>query len=106
VVTESPHLVSTLRTLPESGNEIKVQYWIGTYERSEKLGHTFRLIKSDCQGDIILDTTYETEEDVLRSFSMHNPNLENVAQHSWELAPMSDQQAAAEFAATKNRCEQ
>ncbi len=87
-------------------NPYEVEYWTGSYTRSVKAVRNYLHEAIDrCMDRTIVSERKTKTESWTQEFQIHNPNLDYDIFASYQLVPMSNDQAQAAFIKAKLDCE-
>lgn len=102
-------LTRVTHAYPLMGNQsYTVDAWQGSYARTEFVRNNYRRdFYNSCTGEYeYTDFISDAPHDATTSFSVDNPNLHDDVAASYNLAPMTDDEAKAALATAEKNCEQ
>ncbi|MFL5812719.1 MAG: hypothetical protein ACJ763_04010 [Bdellovibrionia bacterium] len=86
------------------GNYV-AEFWQGQYQRQAEVTETVRYNTYNCWGQLLSSETVTEATPFQVSFDIQNPNLRSDATWADMMAPMTDDEALAAYAITKQECE-
>jgi hypothetical protein len=97
----------TQKSYPEMDNAtLRVDYWQGSYSRIKKVEQVYQVDVYSCRGQLQKSFQKMQKYDFKVIFEVENPNLRDDVSTSYAAnAPMTDEEALAEFARARSRCE-
>jgi hypothetical protein len=100
-------LARLTRTYPAMGNQaFTVDYWQGSYVRTDVGRKIYEVDQYDLCGDLLGTSESESEiQPIVISFDVDNPNLRSDIDRSFELVPMTDDEASAALDAARAHCQ-
>ena len=104
---ETLQLARTEKSYPKmKNNPYEVQYWKGSFTRKaiEKVKYLHE-VTNRCTGKTVVSEVKTASYSSLLNFQVLNPNLEDDVYASYQLVPMTEQEAVEALTQAKSECE-